>query len=305
MKLKNSIKKKIRKFLIPDNKLLVFNLHQSTPDFDPQRHGKYTWSSIGFFESQIRYLKNNFELVRLDKAINKLRGGKLKGTQVSITFDDGDISVQEYIIPLLEKYRIPATFFINTSYLSSDSKGYWFNIYNYFKFGNEKQQRYLTDDIKEIAKKLRNIDNPVFYRENYRKIESLGKYFEKNTNFYVTTNFLVNLDSNLFSIGLHGHEHQRFSMMTKEWQKNDLKRNIEILSKFKSYIPIFAIPFGKPNDWNSNTLEVCKELRLEVAFANGGYNIKNNFGLLRIPADGINISQKIADLSPFIKKYYI
>ena len=298
------LKQRIKKALIPRNKLLVFNFHQSTPVFNSHKNDKYIWSDLEFFESQINYLKDNFEILRLDQAIRELRSGKLKRTMVSITFDDGDISVQDHVIPLLTKLNVPATFFINTSYLTTEQKGYWFNIYNYFNSDPEKRKKYLSEETKEIAGNLRNTNDPGYYLDNYKKIEVLSEFINKDTGFYLRLEFLKILNPELFTIGLHGHEHQRFSMMTKSWQKNDLLSNIEILSKFNIYTPIFAIPFGKPHDWNNDTLEVCKDLGLEVAFANGGYNVKSTFGILRIPVDGLDISRVLSSLHPFLKRYY-
>lgn len=298
------IKQKIKKVLIPRNKLLVFIFHQSTPVFDPQKNHKYIWADIKFFESQIVYLKNNFEIVKLDEAVQQLRSGNLKKTKVAITFDDGDASLQDYIIPILEKHNIPATFFINTSYTTTDQKGYWFNIYNYFMADTEKRKKYISEKIDEIAGKLRNTNDPDFYSNNYKKIEALSKYIGDDTRFYLGYDQLKKLNPELFSIGLHGHEHQRFSMMSKSWQKNDLLNNIALLSKFKTYTPIFAIPYGKPHDWNTDTIDICKEMGLEVAFANGGFNVKNNQGILRMPADGLIISKALSSLHPSINKYY-
>lgn len=298
------VKSNIQKLFVPRNKLLVFNLHQSTPSFDPAKNDKWIWSELDFFKSQMKFLKDNYEILKLDYAIKQLRAGHIRGTKVAITFDDGDISVQDYIVPLLSEMKIPATFFVNTAYFSNEKKGYWYNINNFLNSDRSKYQKHLTAEYREIANKLRNTTNPEFYRKNYKKIEDLSVYIKENVGFYAPIGFWENLDADLFSIGLHGHEHQRFSMMSKTWQKNDLLRNINVLSKFETYKPIFAVPFGKPCDWNNDTIELCKKLGLEIAFANKGYNVTHNLGILRIPIDGLEISSMIASLHPFIKRYY-
>lgn len=298
------VKKRIEGLLVPKNKLVVFNYHQSTPSFDQQRNGQYIWSDTGYFEQEIKYLKENFRVVQLLEGIKILREGRMKGTMVSLTFDDGDISVNQYIVPILEKYSMPATFFINSAYLSGETKGYWFNIFNYFKFGNKDQQEMITDEIIEIAARLRATTDANYYRNHYQKIEQLGKYMDKNFTFYVNSDFLENLNKELFTIGLHGHEHQRFSMMPVEWQRKNIQSNIDLLSGYPAYKPVFAIPFGKAHDWNSDTIKICKELQLEFAFSNGGYNTRHSQGILRIPVDGIKVSEVLSKLSPFLKPDY-
>jgi peptidoglycan/xylan/chitin deacetylase (PgdA/CDA1 family) len=290
---------------MPKNKLIVFNYHQSTPNFEQQRNGQYIWSETGFFEQEIKYLNEKFRIVHLMDGMKILREGRMKGTMVSLTFDDGDISVSRYIVPILEKYKIPATFFINSAYLSGDNKGYWFNIFNYLKYGNKDQQGLITDEIAEIAANLRNTTDANYYQSQYQKVEQLGKYVDKNFTFYIDHDFLRNLNKDLFTIGLHGHEHQRFSMMPIDWQRKNIQTNIDLLSGYSAYQSVFAVPFGKPHDWNNDTINICKEFRLEFAFSNGGYNTRHSQGILRIPVDGIKVSKVLSKLSPFLKPDYI
>jgi peptidoglycan/xylan/chitin deacetylase (PgdA/CDA1 family) len=294
--LKELIKRKIGSLLMPRNKLLVFNFHQSSPTFNPQLNGKYIWSSIDFLEEQLLFISQNYKVVSLYEGYVDLKKGSSKGTSVAITFDDGDISIKQYVAPLLTKLKIPATFFINTAYILNEKRGYWFNIFNYLKFGTKQQNDALLESELVNIEKLRETDNADFYYENYPRIEKLKYLIEKNISFYLTMDDLNSFDPALLSIGLHGHEHQRFALMPVEWQKENLLRNMEILSGFPSYKPIFAVPFGKPIDWNEDTLRLSKELNLEIAFSNGGYNTDQSIGIARIPVDGISIADSIGKM---------
>jgi peptidoglycan/xylan/chitin deacetylase (PgdA/CDA1 family) len=252
-------------------------------------NGEWVWSDTGFFEKQLIFIKNNFRLIRLSEGIEQIKKGEIKGTQISISFDDGDISIKEFLVPLLEKYKIPATFFINTAYLNGDLPGYWFNIYNFLLNGNDKQQQ-IAKSIAPYYDVLRNTDDPDQYSEYRLKVEQHGEWIQKDTRFYVDFSYLKTLNPGLFEIGLHGHEHQRFSMMPGDWQKNNLIQNINCLRTFEQFKPIFAIPFGKPIDWNEETLKIAQELNLNIVLSNGGIN--RNFDQLinRIPADGKELS---------------
>jgi peptidoglycan/xylan/chitin deacetylase (PgdA/CDA1 family) len=292
-----SLKKRIRKYLIPKNKLLVFTFHQAGPEFDPKFNNKFIWSPIEFLEQQLHYLNENFPIVSLSDGLFQLRNGQLKGTSVAITFDDGDISIKKFVAPLLQKLNIPATFFINTAYLTEYKKGYWFNIYNYLKFGDRVIQDKIPPDLVVVAENLRNTNDVDFYRRHFPIIEKLSDFIAEGDSFYMSLDDINNLDSSLFNIGLHGHEHQRFSMMPREWQHSNLVKNIEILSKIPAYKPIFAVPFGKEHDWNNDTVQLCKEFNLEIAFSNGGFNTAKSFGIQRIPADGLKIPDVISKLS--------
>jgi peptidoglycan/xylan/chitin deacetylase (PgdA/CDA1 family) len=299
-----NLKKQIKKFLIPGNKLVVFTFHQSSPSYNPQFNSKYIWSEFIFFEQQIKYLRENFQMVSLWEGIQLLNKDKIKGTLISISFDDGDISLKKHIVPFLETNKIPATFFINSTYLSGEIKGYWYNIYNYLINGNKTQQEVVTDEIKAIYTNLRNTRDQEYYQKNYHKIEKLGDFIDESDTFYVDHDFLKNLNSELFTIGLHGHEHQRFSMMPVDWQRNNLQINMDLLFGYPAYKPVFAIPFGKPHDWTNETINLCKELKIEFAFSNGGYNTKKDVGIMRIPVDGLSLQKVMSGMSHRNKSDY-
>lgn len=296
--MKKYVKEKIREFLIPRGKLVVFTFHQASPDFDEKLNSKYIWTSIDFLEKQLDFIKTNYPITGLMEGVSNLRRGDTKETEVAITFDDGDISVQKYIVPLLERIKVPATFFINTAYLNNAKPGYWFNIFSHIQANKDLTETYLSKELTDIDLSLRNTSDPEYYRKNYLKIEKLGELLKDKIQFYISEDFLDEINPELFTIGLHGHEHQRFSMMTKEWQRNNLLENMNRLSRFKAYKPVFAIPFGKEHDWNLDTLEICRELKLEYAFSNGGYNTKTMSGIKRIPADGLEIIKLISSLKP-------
>lgn len=65
------------------------------------------------FEKQMRYLKEKYNLVRL-KDVADFIGGKidLPAGSVAVTFDDGYKDFLINALPILKKYRIPATLFV-------------------------------------------------------------------------------------------------------------------------------------------------------------------------------------------------
>lgn len=295
LKFKKYIK---RRFLIHQNKHLVINFHQATDVFNPQLHCHYTWSDIKLLERNLIFLLDHYQIIPLHEAIIGVESGKIKGTTVSLTFDDGDLSVMTHIVPLLQKYRIPATFFINSAYVVNPGSGYWFNIYNYLKNGNSYQQSKITPEIVELYSNLRNTSDPEYYRVSSKKVEELGVFADEGFRQYVSERFLEDLNPELFSLGLHGHEHQRYSMMSIDWKRKDLLTNIDFLSRFPSYIPVFAIPFGKAIDVDADTVDVSADLGLKILYSENGYNIRaQNSGIRRIPADGKDLQKVIENIT--------
>jgi peptidoglycan/xylan/chitin deacetylase (PgdA/CDA1 family) len=76
------------------------------------------------FEAQLEVLRQYAIPIRLQDAVQKLQDGNLPARAVAVTFDDGYKDQLFEAKPLLEKYEIPATFFVSTGYLDSD---FWWN----------------------------------------------------------------------------------------------------------------------------------------------------------------------------------
>jgi peptidoglycan/xylan/chitin deacetylase (PgdA/CDA1 family) len=68
--------------------------------------------SNAMFARQIRWLKRHFELVSLEEAQRRIRGGNNPRACVSITFDDGYADNGRQALPLLIRERIPCTYFV-------------------------------------------------------------------------------------------------------------------------------------------------------------------------------------------------
>ena len=70
------------------------------------------------FEEKILWLKKNYQIVNLDLLLSK----KLCGDAVALTFDDGYSNWISNALPVLEKFKIPATFFVNSGILQCNDK---------------------------------------------------------------------------------------------------------------------------------------------------------------------------------------
>lgn len=70
------------------------------------------------FEAHLKYLVNNYTVLPLSVMVNLLRAGSpIPSNAVVITFDDGYRDNFEVVLPLLEKYRCHATFFVVTDFI--------------------------------------------------------------------------------------------------------------------------------------------------------------------------------------------
>ncbi|MEK6645623.1 MAG: polysaccharide deacetylase family protein [Candidatus Firestonebacteria bacterium] len=78
--------------------------------------------SLKQFEEQINYLiSNKFKFLSLNDVVKVLKED-IPPNSVSITIDDGDISVYTVVLPILKKHNIPATIFVYTDYIANGGR---------------------------------------------------------------------------------------------------------------------------------------------------------------------------------------
>jgi peptidoglycan/xylan/chitin deacetylase (PgdA/CDA1 family) len=274
---------------IVENFLLIFNWHQITPVFDACCHHKYTWTQFNNFEEEVKFLMTELQILPLNEAISRLKSRSLRGPCASLTFDDGDASMATHVWPLLRKWNLPATFFINSAYLDNHCS-YWFPILTYLSVNEDARRKAeFPVVLQEKGMRLRSTQDWSFYNEVRSRIEEFGRFVPNLSTRLVSSEWLSSLDGDQFSIGAHGHEHQRFSMMPTVWQRNDLRENVRILSQFKAFRPVFAVPFGRTWDWTKKTIRIAHEQSLSVVLADGGINFGCGDFYRRNPSDGKKI----------------
>jgi peptidoglycan/xylan/chitin deacetylase (PgdA/CDA1 family) len=264
------------------NFLAVFNYHQVSPDFDPLRQHRWTWTPLAHFERQMRAIARHFRVLPLAAALEQIRAGTLRGRCAAITLDDGDLSLERWTIPLLRRLKMPATLFVNSGYWDSQPVE-WARIANYLANHPDPARR---QALPEAHAELRNTSDPIRYREVRARVEALAPLIDAAERFVVRREFLASLEPELFAAGLHGREHQRFSMMSTDWQRDCLDDDLAALRELRGFVPLFAVPFGRPHDWDDTAATLAAERGLHLVLADGGFTRNGDRHCSRIPADG-------------------
>ncbi|GGK56517.1 hypothetical protein GCM10011405_00810 [Rufibacter glacialis] len=81
--------------------------------------------SPAHFEAHLRLLKKLGTVVPLRELAEKARNQQIKGIPIAITFDDGYLDNYAVAKPLLEKYQLPATFFVSTGNIDAQKEFWW------------------------------------------------------------------------------------------------------------------------------------------------------------------------------------
>jgi peptidoglycan/xylan/chitin deacetylase (PgdA/CDA1 family) len=81
---------------------------------------------MAMFDRQMAYMARHYKVVPLSELVGRLNEGKqLPRYTAAITFDDGFRNNLTVALPILQKYHLPATIFLATSFISSDELGLW------------------------------------------------------------------------------------------------------------------------------------------------------------------------------------
>ncbi len=165
------------------NHTVVLQYHR----FDETKYPS-TSISMKLFRQQIEYLvKNNYNILPLSKIIQYLqKNKKLPEKTVSITIDDAYHSVYTKAYPLLKKYNLPFTIFVNSVPVIHESVYYltWDEMREMGKYGAEfanhtYSHQYLVRD---------GIKNPKDYKKYVTKeIEMCEMKIEKELGKKVCT----------------------------------------------------------------------------------------------------------------------
>ena len=278
------IRELIFKYYVHTHKsVTIFNFHQVSQIYDPTVNYRSTWTNIEEFKRNLNLLKIQYDFIPLTQALRILKEGKPKINYAVLTFDDGHACLTD-VVPILEELNIPATFFINSGYL--DDKAYsWVDALNYIS--DPEKRSIIPQNLIQYSKVLRRTTDSLEYNKGREFIESYFNQLPKNKKRYLTTDELFSIQNPLISIGLHGYEHQRASMMSESWNRENIRKDIEILAKHPNYVPVYAIPFGRPDDWNEDIIKIALENQLDIMLHNGGYNLHKEVAYNRIAADGL------------------
>ncbi|MEK7507171.1 MAG: polysaccharide deacetylase family protein [Patescibacteria group bacterium] len=69
------------------------------------------------FHSQIKFLKENFNIIPLVKLVQSIRKGRVDNNTIAITFDDGYADNLYNALPVLKEFKVPATVFLAAGYI--------------------------------------------------------------------------------------------------------------------------------------------------------------------------------------------
>lgn len=230
--------------------------------------------SKSFFEAFIKYIAAHYNVISLEDYYQK--NFKTNTLNIAITFDDGYLNNYNYAVPILEKYSIPATFFITT--IAKDIPYLWPDFVDLVSYYSNKKSI-----VFENATYQKNLKNEFIYNgmslKNKCKKLSFGAIIKLYSEFkddwklvqykpledyweLMTHEQIKEISKNaLFSIGSHSSTHTNLIEIPIEEAKSEILSSKKILEVIcERPIFEFAFPFG---NYNAELVLYCKEIGFE------------------------------------------
>jgi len=265
----------------------------------PHIHHLYAYRTVGEFAADVDFFARHFSPISLGQLCRSLRGDEsLPARSVLLTFDDGFREMAQLVAPILKAKGVPATFFINSAFLDNREMCYAQKIslllealgvengsqLDGHREGRQKEKKLLERKVTlalrdfgltgdDAADMLRRIDysrkealDPIA-----RICEVAFDSFLQHQSPYLTSEQVVGLLRDGFSIGGHSVDHPRYSTISLEEQLRQTRECMEFLeARFGIHQRAFAFPHTDAGVGTSFFETIFNEGSVDVSFGTSG-----------------------------------
>jgi peptidoglycan/xylan/chitin deacetylase (PgdA/CDA1 family) len=256
--------------------LSIFIYHRVLPHKDPLFPSEVDSAD---FHRDLRRIGSLFNVIPLLDAVRRSANGTLPPRAACITFDDGYADNAEVALPILQRYKLPATFFIATGFLNG---GRMWNdsviemvrrapdgTLDFERFGlgthpvTSIAQRQAA--IKALIGQLKYLPMAERLDRVNALVDSVG--VDLPTDLMMTTAQVRQLRDAGMGIGAHTVNHPILASIELETARAEILHGKQALEQMLGEsVALFAYPNGKPDaDYRAEHVALVKELGFEGA----------------------------------------
>ena len=220
--------------------------------------------------------------MRLSELIAAAREGTLPPRAVAVTFDDGYADNLHEARPLLERYNVPATFFLAAAYLERTREFWWDELERVLpaagdpgydprwtiERGDDPTPAHRT--YRKLCTRLRTLAGEEREAALQQAVSHIGGDAPPRTSHRVLQCSEVRelMAPGLFEIGAHSATHPALSALPPARQQEEIaacKRMLERVTA--TSVDTFAYPFGTRDDYDGTTMRLVREAGFTAAFS--------------------------------------
>lgn len=258
------------------NGLTILIYHRVLPEVDPLFPGELTQAQ---FNWQLELLARNYNVMPLSEAVECLKRGNLPPAAAAITFDDGYADNYTHALPLLQKYRLPATVFVASGYLDGGM------MWNERVIHAIRTHAGGETDLRPLGLGVSVVDSAVSRTALIRQILGKYKYLEHKEREAAVDSLVALLQTTLpndqmmsstqlralsdagVEIGAHTRLHPILATLPGPHAYSEMADGCDELEAIIGYRPkLFAYPNGKPGqDYTAEHVQFAKKLGFSAA----------------------------------------
>lgn len=231
------------------------------------------------FERQMALLANHFAILPLADAVKRLKDGRLPRGAACVTFDDGYADNAEIALPILQRWGVPATFFISTSFLGGGC------MWNDSVIESVRTASGPVLDLTSIGIGCHPIETYAQRRHLVGRVLAALKYLSPNDRLervaqivkiasallpdclMMTPDQIRALSNAGMEIGGHTVNHPILTTIDNDAARAEIAQGKEELTSIiRAPVKIFAYPNGKPGkDYQSRHVEIVRSVGFDAA----------------------------------------
>ncbi|HBG78598.1 MAG TPA: hypothetical protein DDW84_07135 [Phycisphaerales bacterium] len=256
------------------------------------------------FESHLKTLSQNYRVIRLAELLDEIKNNRFVPNTIALTFDDGYADNFTNALPLLEKYKIPATIFVTSGMVGSDRLFWWDAMDEIFLKNIQLPDRLRMEDncgviewdLSTIEKRIETHDEicGIFRDKPAEKIYAIVNQLwfwaglkEKQplSRRAVNKQELLKLSQSEFvDIGSHTVLHSKLSALSPMQQDFELSQSAEQLKEIiHKPVNMISYPFGGADDFNPATKQIARKCGYSAGIANVQSDLCGNIDMFALP----------------------
>ncbi len=230
------------------------------------------------FSCQMELVSREFVPLSLSDALDLLEEGRLPDRAVCVTFDDGYADNEEVALPILRKYRIPATVFVASKFINGGRM--WNDTVVESIRSLERESidlravgmgcyKLTTIDLKRAA--AGDIINQIKHLAGDRR-EEIVDHLQQHSdtlpdNLMLSDAQICSLRDNDVELGAHTYSHPILANLSCDEVLQEIEKGRDILeSVISKPVQYFAYPNGKPvTDYLPEHRDIVKEMGFRAA----------------------------------------
>lgn len=265
--------------LAPGQVLRVLTYHRVVdPAKTPNHYGRVSVHPQAFVQ-HMDFLRSHYQVIGMDQLLSASRGGFAAGSlprrPVLLTFDDAYTDFVDHALPVLQRYRLPATLFVPTAFPDQPRAFWWDRLHAALECASDLEMVQTPAGLlpvktarqrRESFGVLRDAVKSMSHHEAMQWVDTFCADLETPDlgGSVLSWEALRALPNAGITLGAHTRTHPMMDQISDEQAREEAAGSLQDLrDHVGDVLPVFAYPSG---GYTRSVIQILKEEGFELAF---------------------------------------